>query len=175
MAARAAIILAAGQGTRMKSDLPKVLHPVGGRAMLDWSIDLAKRVGCERIIVVCSDAGEAVQDHVRAVLDGDAIAIQDPPQGTGHAVQCAEDALQDFVGDVVVLYGDTPLIPAMAIEAVFDELERGAAVGVLGFEAAEPGAYGRLITDLNGDLDAIVEAKEASEAQLAVTFCNSGV
>ncbi|MEO1642056.1 MAG: NTP transferase domain-containing protein, partial [Pseudomonadota bacterium] len=157
MAARAAIILAAGRGTRMKSDLPKVLHPVGGRAMVDWSIDLAKRVGCERIIVVCSPAGAAVQAHVRAVLGDDAIAIQDPPQGTGHAVQCAEDALQDFAGDVVVLYGDTPLIPANAVEALFLELENGGRVGVLGFEAEVPGAYGRLIINERGDLDAIVE------------------
>ncbi|MEM1086869.1 MAG: bifunctional UDP-N-acetylglucosamine diphosphorylase/glucosamine-1-phosphate N-acetyltransferase GlmU [Pseudomonadota bacterium] len=175
MAARAAIILAAGQGTRMKSDLPKVLHPVGGRAMLDWSIDLAKRVGCERIVVVCSPVGEAVQAHVRDVLGGDAIAIQDSPQGTGHAVQCAQAALADFSGDVVVLYGDTPLIPATAVEALFAELESGAKVGVLGFEAALPGGYGRLITNSDGDLEAIVEAKDANADQLAVTFCNSGV
>jgi bifunctional UDP-N-acetylglucosamine pyrophosphorylase/glucosamine-1-phosphate N-acetyltransferase len=175
MAARAAIILAAGQGTRMKSALPKVLHSVGGRPMVDWSIDLARRVGCERIIVVCSPAGIAVQDHVRSVLGEDAIAIQDPPQGTGHAVGCAKDALGQFQGDIVVLYGDTPLIPAVAVEALFDELANGASVGVLGFDAAEPGAYGRLITNQVGDLDAIVEAKEATDEQLAVTFCNSGV
>lgn len=175
MAARAAIILAAGQGTRMKSDLPKVLHPVGARPMLDWSIDLAKRVECERIVVVCSPAGEAVQAHVEAALGADAIAIQDPPMGTGHAVQAAQGALADFAGDVVVLYADTPLIPASAIEALFAELESGAQIGVLGFEAEEPGGYGRLITDRSGDLEAIVEAKEASPEQLAISFCNSGV
>ncbi|MEM1035991.1 MAG: bifunctional UDP-N-acetylglucosamine diphosphorylase/glucosamine-1-phosphate N-acetyltransferase GlmU [Pseudomonadota bacterium] len=175
MTARAAIILAAGQGTRMKSDFPKVLHPVGGRAMVDWSIDLAKRVGCGRIVVVCSPAGEAVQAHVAKSLGQNGIAIQDPPQGTGHAVQCAQAALDGFIGDVVVLYGDTPLIPATAIEALFAELESGAKVGVLGFEAAVPGGYGRLITNSDGDLEAIVEAKEANADQLAVTFCNSGV
>jgi len=132
MTERAAVILAAGQGTRMRSSLPKVLHPVGGRAMLDWSIDLARKVGCQRIIVVCSPAGAAVQEHVRAVLGADAIAIQDPPQGTGHAVEAAKPALQGFVGDLVVLYGDTPLIPAHAVEALFNELKSGAAVGVLG-------------------------------------------
>ena len=175
MAARAAIILAAGQGTRMKSDLPKVLHQVGGRPMLDWSIDLARRVGCERIVVVCGASGASVQDHVREALGEDAIAIQDPPQGTGHAVQCAQDALMDFSGDVVVLYADTPLIPANAVEALFEQLESGAKVGVLGFEAAIAGAYGRLIENEQDDLDAIVEAKEATAEQLAVSFCNSGV
>ena len=175
MTARAAIILAAGQGTRMKSALPKVLHQVGGRAMLDWSIDLAQKVGCERIIVVAGASGDAVQDHVRAKLGQDALAIQDPPQGTGHAVQCAEAALAGFDGDVVVLYGDTPLIPATAVQALFEELRGGARVGVLAFEAAEPGAYGRLIRDAAGDLQAIVEAKEATAEELAVTLCNSGV
>ncbi len=175
MTVRAAIILAAGQGTRMRSALPKVLHQIGGRAMLDWSIELARRVGCEQIVVVASPDGQAVQAHVRSELGEDALAIQDPPQGTGHAVRCAQAALAGFSGDVVVLYGDTPLIPAIAVEQLFEELARGAGVGVLGFEAQEPGAYGRLINDPGGNLQAIVEAKEASAEQLAVRLCNSGV
>lgn len=175
MTKRAAVILAAGQGTRMRSSLPKVLHPVGGRAMVDWSVELAKAAGCERVIVVCSPAGEAVQEHVTQTLGREAIAIQDPPLGTGHAVQSAKAALQDFDGDLVVLYGDTPLIPLSAVEALFAELKQGASVGVLGFEAKDPGAYGRLIANQDGDLDAIVEAKEATPDQLAVSFCNSGV
>lgn len=175
MANRAAVILAAGQGTRMKSSLPKVLHPVAGRPMVDWSVALANAVGCERIVVVCSPAGQAVQDHIAGTLGPDAIAIQDPPLGTGHAVLAAKDALGDFQGELVVLYGDTPLIPAAAVEALFSELAGGARVGVLGFDAADPGAYGRLITSDTGDLDAIVEAKEATPEQLAVSFCNSGV
>ena len=175
MTKRAAVILAAGQGTRMRSSLPKVLHPVGGRAMVDWSVDLAKSTGCERVIVVCSPAGADVQDHVAATLGHDAIAIQDPPLGTGHAVLSAREFLKDFDGDVVVLYGDTPLIPISAVEALFEEIGQGATVGVLGFEAENPGAYGRLITSTEGDLDAIVEAREATPEQLAVSFCNSGV
>lgn len=175
MARRAAVILAAGQGTRMRSSLPKVLHQVGGRAMIDWSVALARDVGCDRIIVVCSPSGQAVQDHVTRTIGADAIAIQDPPLGTGHAVRAAERALAGFEGELVVLYGDTPLIPASAVDALFQELESGAAVGVLGFEAADPGAYGRLITADNGDLNAIVEAKEATPEQLDVAFCNSGV
>ena len=175
MGQRAAVILAAGQGTRMRSALPKVLHQVGGRAMLDWSIALARAVGCEPIIVVCGAEGQAVQQHVAKTLGPDAIAIQNPPQGTGDAVLSARAALSGFEGELVVLYGDTPLIPVAAVEALFEQLQAGASVGVLGFEAAEPGSYGRLIADSDGRLQAIVEAKDASADQLAVTFCNSGV
>ncbi len=143
--------------------------------MVDWSIDLAKRIGCERIIVVASADGQGVQDHVEMALGPEAVAIQDPPLGTGHAVLAAKQALDGFEGDVVVLYGDTPLIPAIAVERLFEELEAGAKVGVLGFEAAMPGAYGRLVTNTKGDLEAIVEAKEASPEQLSIKLCNSGV
>ena len=172
---RAAIILAAGKGTRMKSDLPKVMHAVGGRPMIDWSIDLAREVGCARIVVIAHPSQTVLIDYVTASLGRDAIAFQDPPQGTGHAVRCAQSALEGFDGDLVVLYGDSPLVPASAIEDLYAALETGAALGVLGFEAAEPGLYGRLILAGDGDLDAIVEAREATPEQLAVRLCNSGV
>ncbi len=175
MANRAAVILAAGQGTRMKSDLPKVLHSVGGRPMLDWSIALAQSVGCDRILVVCSPSAAAVQAHVIDQLGPGAVTIQDPPLGTGHAVLTARQALSDFDGELVVLCGDVPLIETETLESLFALVGEGAAVGVLGFEAADPGAYGRLITDEAGNLEAIVEAKEATPEQLAVSFCNSGV
>ena len=172
---RAAIILAAGKGTRMKSDLPKVMHKVAGRPMVDWSIDLARRVGCSRIVVIAHPSQHLLIEHVTAILGADCIAYQDPPMGTGHAVRCAEEALEGFEGDLVVLYGDSPLVPAEAIEDLFDSLKGGAAIGVLGFEAEEPGLYGRLITSGSGDLEAIVEAREANPEQLAVRLCNSGV
>ena len=175
MSARAAIILAAGKGTRMKSGLPKVMHPVAGRAMVDWSIALARDSGCERIIVVCSPGQTALQAHVEAALGAGSVAIQDPPLGTGHAVLAAKHAMAGFDGELVVLYGDTPLIRAESIAALFDELAGGAAVGVLGFEAAEPGAYGRLIQGADGGLERIVEAKDASPDERAVRLCNSGV
>ena len=175
MTKRAAIILAAGQGTRMRSSLPKVLHAVGGRPMLDWSIALAREANCEKIIVVSSPATVQVEDHARAHLGEDSVAIQDPPLGTGHAVLSAKAALADFEGDVVVLYGDTPLIQVSAIEALFSELSAGAELGVLGFEAADAGAYGRLLTDAAGNLTGIVEAREATEEQLRISLCNSGV
>jgi bifunctional UDP-N-acetylglucosamine pyrophosphorylase/glucosamine-1-phosphate N-acetyltransferase len=168
---RAAIILAAGQGTRMKSPLPKVLHPVGHRAMLDHAIDAAEALGCERIVVVVGSHSPEVRAHVVARLGEDAIAVQDPPLGTGHAVRAAEAVLGDFVGQVVVTYGDVPLLKAADIEPVFQNHD---GVTVIGFEAKEPGAYGRLVMD--GDaLAAITEAKEASAEVLAITACNSGV
>ncbi len=167
---RAAIILAAGQGTRMKSPLPKVLHPVGHRAMLDHAIDAAQALGCERIVVVVGTHSPQVRDHVEARLGEGAIAVQDPPLGTGHAVRAAETALAGFEGEVVVTYGDVPLLKAADIAPVFG----GSGVTVIGFEARDPGAYGRLVMD--GDtLSAITEAKEASAEVLAITTCNSGV
>ncbi|KQW79868.1 bifunctional UDP-N-acetylglucosamine diphosphorylase/glucosamine-1-phosphate N-acetyltransferase GlmU [Brevundimonas sp. Root1279] len=168
---RAAIILAAGQGTRMKSPLPKVLHPVGGRAMLDHAIDAAEALHCERIVVVVGAHSPEVRDHVVKRLGEDAIAVQDPPLGTGHAVRAAEAVLGDFVGQVVITYGDVPLLRAADIEPVFADHE---GVTVIGFEARDPGAYGRLVTR-DGELLAITEAKEASPEVLAITACNSGV
>ena len=167
---RAAIILAAGQGTRMKSPLPKVLHPVAHRAMLDHAIDAAEGLGCERIVVVVGTHSPEVRAHVVKRLGEAAIAVQDPPLGTGHAVRAAEQALAGFDGEVVVTYGDVPLLKAADIEPVFN----ADGVTVIGFEARDPGAYGRLILD--GDtLTAITEAKEASAEILAITACNSGV
>ena len=172
---RAAVILAAGKGTRMKSGLPKVMHPVGGRPMVDWSIELARKVGCSRIVVVVHPSQQVLIDHI-AGLPGDiTVAFQDPPKGTGHAVRCAEDALSGLTGDLVVLYGDSPLVTDDAIEELFGALEEGATVGVLGFDTSEPGLYGRLITSGHGELEAIVEAREATPEQLLVTLCNSGV
>jgi bifunctional UDP-N-acetylglucosamine pyrophosphorylase/glucosamine-1-phosphate N-acetyltransferase len=175
MSQRAAIILAAGQGTRMRSDLPKVLHAVGSRPMVDWSIALAQAAGCTRIVVVSSPTNAGLNHHVETVLGKASLAIQSPALGTGHAVQAAEGALAGFVGDVVVLYGDTPLIPLRAVEEAFATLAAGAAVSVLGFEAAVPGGYGRLVKSASGALERIVEAKDATAEELAIRTCNSGV
>lgn len=170
---RAAIILAAGHGTRMKSSRAKPLHPVAGRSMLDWSLDLADRSGAQRKIVVWGAHSPAIRGAATAA--GAIPALQDPPQGTGDAVKQAAEALGDFDGDVIVLYADTPLIRPETVERVFEALSGGASVAVLGFEPAEPGQYGRLIETAHGDLDAIVEAAEASPEQLQVRLCNSGV
>lgn len=172
---RAAVILAAGQGTRMKSSLSKVLHKVAGRAMLDWVIDLAKNLDCEKIIVVTGAHNQDATAKVIAQLGEAAHALQDPPLGTGHAVLCAKTALAGFDGNVIVLYADTPLITHETASLAFQALENGASVAVLGFEAKEAGSYGRLIENQNCDLLEIIEAKEASADQLAINLCNSGV
>jgi bifunctional UDP-N-acetylglucosamine pyrophosphorylase/glucosamine-1-phosphate N-acetyltransferase len=175
MTRRAAVILAAGQGTRMKSPTPKVLHSVGGRTLLDRAIDAAQELACDRIVVVVGAHSPQVGAHVTARLGADAVAIQDPPLGTGHAVLAAKDALSRFVGDVVVTYADCPLMNAAAIEPLFDLHDTGADLAVLGFQAADPGAYGRLILGEDGALTGIVEAKDATEAERAIAACNSGV
>lgn len=172
---RAAIILAAGQGTRMKSKLSKVLHKVAGRAMLDWVIDLARSLECEKIVVVTGAHNQDATAKVIAQLGENSHALQDPPLGTGHAVLCAKDALHNFDGNVVVLYADTPLITKDTASKAFSALEAGANVAVLGFEAKDAGSYGRLVENHDGDLLEIVEAKEATAEQLAINLCNSGV
>jgi len=175
MTARAAVILAAGQGTRMKSALPKVLHKVGGRPMLDWVIDVAQDLGCERIVVVVAANAEAVSAHVTARLGPGALAVQDPPLGTGHAVLAAREALAGFEGDVLVNFADGPTLTAADIEPLMHLRAGGADVAVLGFEARDPTPYGRLILGRDGALERIVEAKEASPQELQVKACNSGV
>lgn len=172
---RAAIILAAGMGTRMRSSLPKVMHKVGGRMMVDWSLELARNLNSCRQVLVIGTHSDALKNLAAERVGHAGIAIQDPPQGTGHAVQCAKSAMDGFSGYVVILYADTPLLPVDAIEGAFQALEDGADISVLGFDAADPGGYGRLICSDSGELLKIVEAKEANSEELAVTFCNSGV
>jgi bifunctional UDP-N-acetylglucosamine pyrophosphorylase/glucosamine-1-phosphate N-acetyltransferase len=159
----------------MKSPLPKVLHPVGGRALLDRAIDTAQALGCEKVVVVVGAHSPQVGAHVERRLGVGSTALQDPPLGTGHAVLAAKDALAGFDGDVLITYADVPLLGARAIEPLFALRDEGADVGVLGFEAKEPGAYGRLMLNEGRELLAIVEAKDASTAELQVRACNSGV
>ena len=169
---RAAVILAAGKSTRMKSSRSKVLHHVGGRSMLSWTTALARSVGVTKCVCVVGEANQDVRAEAESLgLD---IAIQEPQLGTAHAVLAAKEALSDFYGNVAVLYADTPLIETETVEQVFESLKTGFDVVVLGFEPDEPGAYGRLITQ-GDELLAIVEAKEATPEQLAVRLCNSGV
>jgi len=174
MSERAAVILAAGQGTRMKSPIPKVLHKVGGRALIDHAIDAAEGAGCTRIVVVINNASPAVAAHVTARLGAGTTAVQDPPLGTGHAVLAAKAVLTGFEGDIVVTYADG-VLPASAIAPLFDLRAGGADVAVLGFETPAPGAFGRLVLGEGGSLERIVEAKDAAPAELAITACNSGI
>lgn len=174
MAARAAVILAAGQGTRMKSPTPKVLHRVGGRALLDHVIDVAQGAGCTRAVVVVGAHNAQVGDAARARLGPDAVVVQDPPLGTGHAVLAAREALAGFDGDVLVLNGDCPLLQPHDLEALV-ALRGEAKLGLLAFEPVDPLLYGRVIEDDRGEVLRIVEAREASPAELAIRRCYAGM
>lgn len=159
----------------MKSALPKVLHEVGGRAMLDWAIAAAKETGAVKTIIVTGAHSPVVGEHVAKVLGPNASVIQDPPLGTAHAVRAAEQAMADFDGDVVILYGDAPFVPTERIEAMFAlRADKGGLV-VLGFEAHDPTGYGRLLLAADGGVERIVEHKDASAQERAVKLCNSGV
>ena len=174
---RACIILAAGKGTRMRTKLPKVLHTVGGRTMLDLSVDAAFEMGCSRVVIVVGDhSPEVRQTALKRVPEVD-IVTQDPPLGTGHAVMAARSALSDFSGKIIIAYADCPLMSAEVLRPVLDQARYSDMV-VLGFEARDPGAYGRLVTQKSADgLEclSIVEAVEATAEQKAITLCNSGV
>lgn len=171
----AAVILAAGHGTRMKSSLPKVMHEIGGRAMIAHVIDAASALTPGRMSVVIGDHSPQVGDFAKSIRKDISVAVQAPPQGTGHAVMQALPALQGFSGAVLILYADTPLVTPETLRALADEVAAGGAVAVLGFTPFEPGAYGRLKLDDKGSLAAIVEAKDASPEELDITLCNSGV
>ncbi|QXT36185.1 bifunctional UDP-N-acetylglucosamine diphosphorylase/glucosamine-1-phosphate N-acetyltransferase GlmU [Sphingomonas sanguinis] len=171
----AAIILAAGKGTRMKSDLHKVLHPIAGRPMLLHLIDSVKALSPERMVVVTGAGREQVEAAVAPL--GVATALQAKQLGTGHAVAQAHEALAGFDGDVLILYGDVPLVEARTMRAMIDRLgeaDAPAAV-VLGFRPADPAAYGRVIADGSGRIDRMVEFKDADPEERAVTLCNSGL
>ena len=172
--ARAAVILAAGQGTRMKSPTPKVLHTVGGRTLVDRAIDAAEGLGCRKVVVVVAANSSELTGRVTARLGADSTAVQDPPLGTGHAVLAAKQALQGFDGDVVVTNGDSPLLTAADIEPLFALRAAGADIAVLGFQAADPTGYGRLVGS-GDELERIVEQKDATPEQMAITACYSGV
>ena len=169
----AAIVLAAGKGTRMKSDLHKVLHPIAGRPMLMHLMASVDELNPAKKVVIVGDKA----DHLETALGGTAeLAIQAPQLGTGHAVQQAEAALAGFDGDVLILYGDVPFVPATTMRAMVDRLNApdGPAVVVLAFEPADAQQYGRVITE--GDhVVKMVEHNDATEAERAVRLCNSGL
>ena len=169
----ALIILAAGLGTRMRSDVPKVLHEVAGAPLLAHAIRAGQALEPERVVVVAGHGAEAVEAAAREVAPEARVVLQQEQLGTAHAVAQAAPALEGVAGDAVVLYGDTPFIRPETLSAMAAARE-SADIVVLGFHAAEPGRYGRLVTD--GDrLERIVEYKDATEAERAITLCNSGV
>ncbi|RYY46326.1 MAG: bifunctional UDP-N-acetylglucosamine diphosphorylase/glucosamine-1-phosphate N-acetyltransferase GlmU [Sphingomonadales bacterium] len=171
----AAIVLAAGKGTRMKSDTHKVLHPIAGRPMLLHLIDSVAALDPARTVVVVGAGREQVEAAVHPL--GAETAQQSEQLGTGHAVRMAEDALAGFDGDVLILYGDVPLVSTATMRRMLERLhgaDAPAAV-VLGFRPADPGAYGRVIADGQGHIVKMVEFKDASPEERAETLCNSGL
>lgn len=169
------VILAAGQGTRMRSDTHKVLHPVAGRPMLEHLLDTVDRLGADRRIVVVGKGREQVE---AALAGHDArVAVQEEQKGTGHAVQQAEDALAGFDGTVIILYGDTPFVAAETLDAMRERLDGPDRPGVvvLASSPADPGAYGRVILGEKDRIARMVEYKDANPAERAVRLCNSGM
>ncbi|WP_268893151.1 bifunctional UDP-N-acetylglucosamine diphosphorylase/glucosamine-1-phosphate N-acetyltransferase GlmU [Sandarakinorhabdus oryzae] len=167
----AAIILAAGMGTRMKSTRHKVLHAIAGKPMLRHLTDSLAMLKPARTVVVVG----ALKDQVEAEVSGQAdVVVQQPQLGTGHAVMQAEAPLAGFDGKILVLYGDAPLVPAATMQRLLDALTDDVAVAVLGFRPADPGAYGRIIAE-GGAIAKMVEYKDASPAERAETLCNSGL
>ncbi len=171
----AAIILAAGMGTRMKSDLHKVLHPIAGRPMLLHLIDSVSALSPAHIVVVTGAGREQVEKAVAPL--GVATALQAEQLGTGHAVSQAREALAGFDGDVLILYGDVPLVRSETMTRMIERLHApdAPAVVVLGFRPADAAAYGRMIADADGRLHKMVEFKDATPEERAVTLCNSGL
>ncbi|MFX0541351.1 bifunctional UDP-N-acetylglucosamine diphosphorylase/glucosamine-1-phosphate N-acetyltransferase GlmU [Roseovarius sp. S4756] len=169
----ALIVLAAGKGTRMKSDLPKVLHPIAGAPMLIHALRAGAALEPTRIAVVTGHGAEAVEAAAQEHDEEIRCVRQEEQLGTAHAVAQARGALDGHDGDALVLYGDTPFIRPETLERMIAARQEHDVV-VLGFKAADPGRYGRLI--MQGDaLDRIVEFKDATDEERAVTFCNSGV
>jgi len=168
----AVIVLAAGMGTRMKSAMPKVLHPLAGRPMIHHLMDTVAELGPERVVVVVGPGMEALSTAVAPVTT----VVQSERLGTGHAVKQAREKLEGFDGDVLVLYGDTPLLTGDTLRRMLAERQcaKSPAVVVLGFKPDGPGHYGRLVVGAEG-LKAIVEWKDASPEQRDIRLCNSGV
>lgn len=171
----AAIILAAGQGTRMKSEKHKVLHPVAGKSMLHHLLDTVDSIGVQRTVVVVG----ARREQIEASVEGRniAIAVQEDQLGTGHAVAQAKAALEGFAGDVLILYGDVPMVSARTMQNMIARLNNGSdpRAVVLGFRPQSAGAYGRIVADEQGEIEKMVEYKDANDEERRITLCNSGL
>jgi bifunctional UDP-N-acetylglucosamine pyrophosphorylase / glucosamine-1-phosphate N-acetyltransferase len=170
----AAVVLAAGLGTRMKSQRPKHLHPLLGRPVVDWVVAAARKLEPDPLVVVTSPSTRAELEGL--LPEGVLVAVQEEPRGTGDAAAAARAALEGFDGDVLVLAGDAAQLSGEVLQQLLDtHRHEGAAVTVLSFEADEPGSYGRIVRDENGRLCAIVEARDASPAELEIRELNSSI
>lgn len=174
MTAPVAVILAAGKSTRMKSETPKVLHPVCGRLMIEYVLDAAREAGVEKIVVIVGHRA----DLVRSALAGHAdvvFAEQTEQNGTGHAVMMAEPELAEHDGAVLILAGDTPLLQGSSLKALLDARETGGAACVIGSaDTANNEGLGRIVRNAAGSFQAITEHKDATEEQRRITEINTG-
>lgn len=168
-----AVILAAGKGTRMKSERPKVLHQVCGLAMVEWVIQACEEIGVNRPVLIVGHGAEQVREQV---ADRVFYAEQKEQLGTGHAVLQSRDLLRDFIGDVLVLCGDTPLISAETLKSLLENhLHNNSVATVLTAEVPDPTGYGRILRDELGQVKAIVEQKDATPDQLSINEVNTGI
>lgn len=165
-----AIILGAGKGTRMKSNLPKVLMPVGGKPMIRHIIDTLQELKVDKIVTVIAPDGEAVKREVAPYET----CVQEKQLGTAHAVLAARPAFRGFKGDILVVFGDQPLYTKESMRKLLRRRAQGYSVVCMGFRPEDPARYGRLIMD-GDNLQRIVEFKDATDEEKAITFCNSGI
>ncbi|HUO54611.1 MAG TPA: bifunctional UDP-N-acetylglucosamine diphosphorylase/glucosamine-1-phosphate N-acetyltransferase GlmU [Rhodoblastus sp.] len=170
-----AVVLAAGEGKRMRSQLPKVLHRIAGRSMLAHVLDAVARAGADALAVVVGPGRDDVAAEARACATHAKVFVQEERRGTAHAVLSAREALAEGFDDLLVLFADTPLVRPETFSHLRDKLAEGAGVVALGFEPADPTGYGRLLTSETGALLAIREHKDASAPELAVRACNAGL
>lgn len=168
------LILAAGKGTRMKSDLPKVLHPLLGRHMVDWVIDVAQEINSKEIILIIGHKKELVEEKL--AHRGVSFAVQEPQLGTAHAVSQCDKQLKDFDGDVLVLSGDVPMIEAETLRSLRQHhAETQASATLLTTNTKNPHGYGRIIRDNDGNVIRIVEEKDADEETKKIQEVNCGI
>lgn len=166
----AAIILGAGKGTRMKSDLPKVMMPVCGKPMIRHILDTLEQIDVKKIVTVIAPDGDIVKKEVSPYET----CVQEKQQGTGDAVKCAKSLLNGFDGDILVIFGDQPLYTKDTIIKLVNKRREGYSIVCLGFTPDDAARYGRLIME-NGELKRIVEYKDATDEERAIRFCNSGM
>jgi bifunctional UDP-N-acetylglucosamine pyrophosphorylase/glucosamine-1-phosphate N-acetyltransferase len=169
-----AIILAAGEGKRMRSAKPKVLHEVGNRSMVGHVMAAVKAAGADHVAVVVGPGRDDVAAEARRMIPDADVFTQVDRLGTAHAVLAARAAIEKGFDDVIVAFADTPLVTAQTFARMREPLAQGAGVVALGFEAVDPTGYGRLVST-HGELDRIVEHKDASDAERAIRLCNAGL
>ena len=171
----AAVILAAGKGTRMNSSIPKVLHQIGGMPMLGHVLELTKSLNIQNPSVVVGHGSGTVKDFIKSYEISATCVNQEEQLGTGNALKCAQHSLSTFDGKLIVLYGDVPFIQNSTIVSMLDQLEQGADLSILGFNTPDPFNYGRLIIRAGNEVSEVVEEKDCSPAQKEIKMCNAGI